>query len=196
MLLFAHTGITLGMAFAWDKCLDRLSPFLPCKLNSEKVTSLTRSIDYRIVLLGSMLPDIIDKPIGHLLFPDTFENNGRIFAHTLLFFMLIMTYGLFRFYQYGKNDMLVLALCSGFHLILDGMWMFTRTLFWPLMGWQFPSTDLVDLREWLESMGDAAKTEPVIYVTETIGLVILTILAVKILKNKSVLNFIKRGTIQ
>jgi hypothetical protein len=36
--------------------------------------------DIRLLILGSLLPDLIDKPLGHIILP---ENNGRIFAHTL-----------------------------------------------------------------------------------------------------------------
>ncbi len=196
MLLFAHTGITLGLALAWDKGLGRPFPSLLKKAVPKRISIAAQAIDYRLVLIGSLLPDVIDKPIGHLFFPETFGNNGRIFAHTLLFFLLLLSYGLFRFYQHQKNGMLVLALCSGLHLVLDGMWRSIHTLFWPAMGWQFPGTDLVDLKEWLEDMGEAAKTEPIVYVTEAIGILVLIIFASQILKNKQLLHFIKRGTIE
>ncbi len=142
-----------------------------------------------------MLPDIIDKPVGHLFFADTFDNNGRIFAHTLLFFLLLLIYGLFRFFRYGKNGVLVLALCSGFHLILDKMWLNTTTLFWPLKGWTFPETDLIDLEDWLSLIQETAQTEPVVYISETIGLVILLAVALTLWKNKKMLLFLKRGTV-
>ncbi len=196
MLLFAHTGITLGLALAWDKGLGRPTPFLPTKLNPEKLAGVAREIDYRLVLLGSILPDIIDKPIGHIFFAETFENNGRLFAHTLLFFLLLLSYGLFRFYRYGKIGFLVLALCSGFHLILDEMWHAAATLLWPLMGWDFPETDLIDLEDWLRTMGKAAQTEPLIYISETIGLVILLVFALKLWKNENLLHFIRQGTLR
>ncbi len=195
MLLFAHTGITLGLVLAWDKGLGRPFPSLLKKVTPEKITAVAQSIDYRLVLAGSMLPDIIDKPIGHLFFAETLDNNGRIFAHTLLFFLLLLMYGLFRFFKYGKNGFLVVALCSGFHLILDEMWFNTTTLFWPLRGWDFPDSDLADLEDWLSLVRETAQTEPVVYISETIGLVILLTFAFKLWKNEKMLHFLKRGTV-
>lgn len=40
-------------------------------------------VDYRIVAAAALLPDVVDKSIGRLLFRSTFE-SGRIFGHTLL----------------------------------------------------------------------------------------------------------------
>ncbi|MFO8102298.1 MAG: metal-dependent hydrolase [Dehalococcoidia bacterium] len=194
MLLFAHTGITLGLTLGWEKGLGRPIP-LPSKIIPQKFDTVAREIDYRLVLVGSMLPDIIDKPIGHFFFADTFDNNGRIFAHTLLFFLLLLGYGLFRFFHYGKNGVLVVALCSGFHLILDEMWLNTTTLFWPMKGWAFPESDYEDLEDWLSFVQESAQTEFLAYISETIGLVILLAVALTLWKNKKVLSFLRRGTV-
>jgi inner membrane protein len=50
MLLFAHTGITLGTAKVMARAAGWREKGLPALL------------DYRLVLIGSMLPDLIDKP--------------------------------------------------------------------------------------------------------------------------------------
>ena len=42
-----------------------------------------RRIDYRVVLLGAIISDVIDKPIGRIFFREEFE-SGRLFGHTLL----------------------------------------------------------------------------------------------------------------
>ena len=192
MLLFAHTGITLGLVYVWDRGLHRPLPPISNNLRG-KITGVTRKIDYRLVLIGSMLPDIIDKPIGHLFFNDTFDNNGRLFAHTLLFFLLLFGYGLFRFLRQGKNGFLVLAVCSGFHLVLDSMWGNTRTLFWPLKGWKFPESYVVDTMDWLKELSEAAQTDPPTYVSEGIGITILVIFVYLLWRRKSIGPFIKKG---
>ena len=42
------------------------------------------NMDLRFVALGAILPNLVDKPIGSLLFWDHFR-NGRIYAHALVF---------------------------------------------------------------------------------------------------------------
>jgi len=193
VLLFAHTGITLGAVFLWDRVFHQPVPPVITKPLSSKITGTVRKIDYRLVLIGSILPDIIDKPIGHLFFGDTFDNNGRLVAHTLLFFVLLFGYGLFRFYYQGKNGVLVLAICSGFHLVLDSMWDIPQTLFWPLKGWRFPESDVVDTIDWIKQIAEAAHTDPSYYVSEATGITILVVFFYLLWRNKSIIRFVKHG---
>ncbi len=51
------------------------------------------------MLIGSMLPDIIDKPLGGLICKETL-GNGRTYAHTLLF--LLLPFGLSMFLTSGR----------------------------------------------------------------------------------------------
>ena len=46
-------------------------------------------VDLRFLALGSVLPDLLDKPIGTIFFADTFA-SGQIFGHSLLFASLLM----------------------------------------------------------------------------------------------------------
>jgi hypothetical protein len=195
MLLFAHTGITLGLTYVWERLPLNYSEASTGKPGFSKLKLLQQNIDYRLVLIGSMLPDIIDKPLGHVLYPDTFNNNGRIIAHTLLFFILTLSYGLFRLYAYNKTGVLVLSLSSGWHLILDGMWYTHETLLWPMFGWSFPATEYTDIKEWLSEIGKAAHSEPVFYLTELAGFIILLLVSYTIFKNKRLTTFITKGRI-
>ncbi len=193
MLLFGHVGITSGVVWGWDKYLRHKIPF--AKKTTEASASIAGSIDYRLVVIGSMLPDIIDKPIGHLIFADALSNYGRIYAHSMLFFAILLVVGLYRYHHSGKLGFLILSLCSGFHLILDKMWYFTQTLFWPLKGWGFPESDFVDLFDWISSLNEGFKTNPQIYISETIGSIIILFIALKLFKNNRLLSFIKTGHI-
>jgi hypothetical protein len=60
----------------------------------EKSTNEKR-MDYRLVVIGSLLPDLIDKPIGRILFQNRFE-SGRVFAHTLAFVLVLISIGLYQ----------------------------------------------------------------------------------------------------
>ena len=123
MLILGHTGITLGMAALLSSAFSRsCSP--PAKMNGESqsigqsvepsdsqngsvthrpswLTYLSIHIDIRVLLIGSLLPDIIDKPVGLLFFSETLS-NGRIFCHTLLFFILMTIAGLYLYRSHGR----------------------------------------------------------------------------------------------
>ncbi|MBA7692845.1 hypothetical protein ES703_101414 [subsurface metagenome] len=81
MLIFGHVGITLGAAVFLNGALTK-SYSLCAGGRASGLASLGNRIDIRLLLLGSLLPDIIDKPIGQFFFRDTFS-NGRIFCHPI-----------------------------------------------------------------------------------------------------------------
>jgi inner membrane protein len=182
MLVFAHTGITLGAATIVADAVNRKPSWF---------ASISRYMDIRWLLVGSLLPDIIDKPVGQYLFRDTF-NNGRIFTHTLLFLVLISVVGILLYKKKRQTWMLALAAGTFMHLILDGMWQTPRTLFWPLLGFSFPK---VDLEGWEHNIWEALISDPQIYIPEAVGLTVLLVLGIYLLKRRGVINFLKRGRV-
>lgn len=121
MLLFGHLGVTLGIFFII--CL-----FIPL---------LRTIIDPRYLIVGALLPDIIDKPLGEIILASTFS-TGRMIGHTILLSIIILSIGLF---VYEKNrDIRTMSLAAGsfFHLMEDQMWGKPQIFFWPLFGWNFP----------------------------------------------------------
>ena len=107
MLLFAHLGLTLlsGRFMRWA--------------------------DMAFLALGSMLPDIIDKPLGILAFGT--PAAGRTICHTLLFLLVLGALAVY------MKDFRVASVFAGVlaHLILDFMWQSPVILLWPLLG-NFP----------------------------------------------------------
>lgn len=192
MLLFAHTGITLGLAWGLDGLRIRRSTSLEegrSRFAGSRPGALVSLIDFRLALVGSMLPDIIDKALGIYIFTETFS-NGRIYAHTLLFFLVLLLIGLFRYIRSGGIGVLVLAMCSGVHLVLDQMWLQPRTLLWPLLGLSFPRGDM---ENWLEHIVHALVAEPSVYVPELVGCLILAAFGIALLRTRSVSIFLRRG---
>jgi inner membrane protein len=182
MLIFGHTGITLGAATIVAGAANR-QPV------SGWFTALSRYIDIRVLLVGSLLPDIIDKPVGQYFFRETFS-NGRIFSHTLLFVIVLAAIGFFLFKRYRQVWMLTLAAGTFFHLILDGMWTIPATLFWPLLGFEFEKEDLTG---WLSNIFKALFTRPGIAIPEIIGLAVLVWFGMTLLYRKKVGFFLKYG---
>jgi inner membrane protein len=196
MLLFGHIGITLGTAVLLNAALSKSFPLstqpnqqLP---HAQQIKpSLLSRIDLRILLVGSLLPDIIDKPVGAFLFRDTFS-NGRIFCHTLLFLILITLAGFYLYRRYGRTWLLVLSFGTFMHLILDQMWLEPQTLLWPLYGFAFKKTDVTNLLEnWLRIM----HTKPDVYIPEIIGGVILVLFFLVPVYRRKVYSFIRNGQI-
>ena len=182
MLLFAHPGITLGAAtLLADAVNRRLSWF----------ASLSRYLDIRWLLIGSLLPDIIDKPVGQYIFRDTF-NNGRIFTHTLLFLIMISAVGIFLYKKQRKTWLLALTAGTFTHLLLDEIWQTPVTLFWPLLGFSFPP---VELEGWASNIWSVLFSDPRVYIPEIIGLLILLVLGVYLIKKRGFVTFLKRGKV-
>jgi len=152
-------------------------------------------MDIRVLLLASLLPDIIDKPVGRIIFSDTFE-NGRIFAHTLLFLLLITIIG---FCVPSKNRFRIgtaLALGVSAHLILDAMWLMPETLLWPLYGLSFgryPS----DLYSWagLQEAIQRVMEQPFLALPELLGVAAVVWLVYELVRKRRLYDFLRRGTV-
>jgi len=141
VLLFAHVGLALASA------------------------RLLNHVSLAFLALGSMLPDIIDKPLGLIVFGS--PNMGRIVAHTLLFLMLLSALSFF------SQDIRLFSLTWGvqIHLSLDFMWNSPKTFLWPLLG-PFPSAPLLDTMSFLQMLLSGLKN-PGILIPEIAGLAYL-----------------------
>jgi membrane-bound metal-dependent hydrolase YbcI (DUF457 family) len=91
-------------------------------------------IDYRFILIGAVLPDLLDGLLG--LFGVT-GASGRGVAHSLLTvtFVAVLVVLLFR----GQRRLSLVGTPVGWliHLVCDGMWNAPRTFLWPLFGTGF-----------------------------------------------------------
>jgi len=99
----------------------------------------------RAFFLGTLLPDLIDKPLFYIPFWWSGRNGEvtrilsgtHLFAHTGLFLLLLLGGARVR------RSLVLRALAIGVatHFILDvvGLSMGLETLLWPLLGWQFPA---------------------------------------------------------
>ena len=214
MLIFGHTGITLGAAVLLNGAFAKshnlttsgvnrlegqpqaLSGMLVSQNSSSagivsRFTSLANRIDIRLLLIGSLLPDIIDKPIGHFFFKETFS-NGQIFCHTLLFLIVMSLGGVYLYRSRNKTWLLVLSFGTFTHLILDLVWLTPRTLLWPLYGFSF---ERIDLSNWIQDMFYALLTNPMLCIPELVGTAVV-IWFISLLVHKGKLYaFIRNGRV-
>ena len=191
MLVFGHTGITLGIFGLSHSLLSgRFSApaFMSVSTKSASTNSTKWHIDYRFVLLGSMFPDIVDKPIGMLIFANTIA-NGRVYFHTLLVNLILLSVG-FYLLKRKRPHFLIFSLASSFHLVLDRMWLFPITFLWPLYGWRFPPGDI---SHWWQNMLNNLLTNPWTYWFEIVGATILLTFAIMLIKKETVGKFLLKG---
>jgi hypothetical protein len=91
-------------------------------------------LDYRLLALAAMLPDLIDKPLAMLVF--TQAHTSQLVAHSLLFHVAVLVLALL---FWRKQIPCVLAFNG--HLLADRMWRHTESFWWPLFGrqtfWEF-----------------------------------------------------------
>lgn len=180
MLFFGHTGITLAAAvtvykIAVNRGMGRISELL----------------DYRLVLVGSILPDLIDKPLGHIILRES-VGNGRLFAHTLLFLLTLFSLGLFCWRRFGSPGVLILAGGSFFHQILDSMWSHPETLLWPAYGLSFPKGEP---EGYFWHVLNKLMTDPFIYVPELMGALIVLGFLIRLIYLHQIRSFVETGRI-
>lgn len=170
MYLLGHTGISLGVAWAASFALGEQREISPYPRWSRW------RVDYRLVIVGSMLPDLIDKPLGMWILADLFS-NGRVVSHTLAFNLLLIAIGIALILWRNNSGWLTLGLASSGHLLLDQMWREPSTLLWPFYGLPFPRLDLAGYPlQWVQAL----YTSPSIYVPEILGGAILFVFALRL----------------
>lgn len=176
MIFFGHIGITTGV-------------FKVCENTGKRNKDIHRGYDFRYVILGSILPDIIDKPIGAWLLRSTFHNS-RIIGHTLLFSILLIMCGLYRRFKKGRKDMLLVGAGCIVHLILDSMWLYRGTLLWPLYGLKFPERAEGN---WLNMSLERLIQDPFYYLSEAGGFVYMLFLFLRGYNKDKLRGFIDKG---
>jgi hypothetical protein len=91
------------------------------------------AIDYRLVMVGALLPDVIDAPTG-----------GRWLAHTLLVSVTVL-FGVMlatRGRRLLRRQLIAIPIGMLLHLVLDGMWTDRETFWWPAFGAGLPDAPL------------------------------------------------------
>jgi hypothetical protein len=163
MLLFAHLGLTLASG------------------------RFMRWVDLAFLALGSMLPDVIDKPLGLVFFGT--PAAGRMLCHTLLFLLVLMALAFY------LKDVRLASVSAGVaaHLVLDFMWQSPVILFWPLLG-NFPLTRELGVFDYIQVLLYGLGN-PMVWVPEMLGLSYLLYFAYE---SRSVIavrwqNLVERG---
>jgi inner membrane protein len=87
--------------------------------------------DYRMIALAAMGPDLVDKPLATVYFYRKYK-SAVLFAHTLLATLLVFWVTVVRIPRIWVYSAAWLG-----HALLDRLWLFPDTFYWPLRGWRF-----------------------------------------------------------
>ncbi|MCZ6663488.1 MAG: metal-dependent hydrolase [Actinobacteria bacterium] len=127
-------------------------------------------VDVRFLLLGAILPDLVDLPIGTVLLAARFS-TGELWLHSLLLATIYMT-AVLLLTRRGRRRRAYMALGVGWllHLMLDGLWLSPEILFWPFFGWEIAAGEA----PYWPLAWERALSDPWRWVQEVIGLGYLT----------------------
>ena len=202
MNVFGHVGLTLGVAFSAEQIvrggLLRRRPARTTNAAAKAQASDERrrggaagSLDYRIVMVASLAPDFLDKPLGLWLAPDLVNHGTRTLGHTTALAVLLLAVAWGVLSVSGNRRWLTACASSAGHLVLDRIWTEPVTALWPLLGWTFPEVSTT-FSTWSSShVRDlfALYTDP----AEVAGAVVLMLFAVRVLRRKGALRLLRSG---
>lgn len=99
--------------------------------------------DVRWLLAGALAPDLLDMPVGTLIWAGVFS-SGEVFAHSLTVATVVGGTALV-FTGRGsgaRRGLMVMMVGWLIHLLADGIWLEPRVFWWPFGGWSFPAESL------------------------------------------------------
>jgi hypothetical protein len=123
-------------------------------------------VDIRYLVLGALLPDLIDLPIGTVVLADRYA-TGELWFHSLLAPTLYMSIVLLATSR-GRARRAWMALGVGWllHLLLDGVWVDREVFGWPFFGFEIP----VGESQYWEHAWERAFSDPWRWVKEALGM--------------------------
>jgi len=144
--MFALGELGIGLALAWA---------VSYRVRAE--------LDFRFVLLGSILPDLIDKPLGAIL-----HLEARLWAHSLLFLAALLAASL----APALKNLRWVGFGDAVHLLVDLIWQQPVVALWPFLGTAFPPGD-----QSFEGYFQVLLTDPYVQSGEIVGAAILIAVA-------------------
>jgi hypothetical protein len=99
--------------------------------------ALSRTLKVRGIfifpIIGAILPDLFDKPLGHIFLADSI-GHGRIYCHTLCFLMILSLIALGILWRYRSWALPLVCTGIAAHQIADTMWEVPANWLYPFLG--------------------------------------------------------------
>ena len=93
-----------------------------------------RRIDYRMILIGAVLPDLVDALLGLFFFEG---GAGRWIAHSVFTAIAVTVVIILAFRGDRRQSLFGIGVGWLLHLVADGMWAAPETFLWPAFGSEF-----------------------------------------------------------
>lgn len=148
-----------------------------------------RQVDYRIVIVFSLLPDLIDKPLSKLL-ESSFMYESRAVGHSLVFLGAIGLFAAVRWFWNKDTGLFLVFLAAFFHDVFDVMWFHPGIFFWPIEGWQFPK---LMAEAWLGTIQLGGYSIKQRELFDNISVLILLYFFMKIALRGKIFEFVRKG---
>lgn len=184
MLILGHVGVGLGIV--------QLAEVASGMMLGHRAHIVSRLTDYRFLAVGTILPDLIDKPLAWFILPGIL-NTTRSFGHTLAFSvaLLLMTIWSRRLKRSRIGLSLTLGTLS--HLLFDGMWSTPQTLLWPVFGWGFPGRIHHGLNNYWSVLWDNLWQFPWLGPSEVLGALVIAELLYRLWRAHRLKHFLLHG---
>ena len=101
------------------------------------VTLGRRRIDYRMIFVGAVLPDVVDGFLGLFFFDGP---AGRWIAHSMFAAIAVTVLIILVFRGDRRQSLFGIGVGWLLHLVGDGMWAAPETFLWPAFGTKFSTT--------------------------------------------------------
>lgn len=75
-------------------------------------------VDYRLLLIASLLPDLIDKPISYFFNAQSIF-IGRYYGHSLLFLLIMFIFAMIQWHWWNNPTGLIFCIGTLSHDVLD-----------------------------------------------------------------------------
>lgn len=100
------------------------------------------AMDLRFVILGALLPNLIDKPLGSVVFHDAL-GSSRVYAHALVAPVLVLALVMVATRRGTARRRAWLGIPIGWllHVFLDAQWLDPEGFWWPFLGLDFPAME-------------------------------------------------------
>ena len=85
------------------------------------------------VAIGSVLPDLVDKPLGYIIFGSTLD-NGKIYIHSLIIVLLLFITDLLVWRLFKSASGIFIAAGVLIHQLVDMMWTRQVNWYYPFFG--------------------------------------------------------------
>lgn len=139
--------ITIACCAVWAGC--RLLRSLPRQTVSpspdperngagRELPPLADAVDYRLVAVGSLLPDMVDRGLRAAAGGGSWSRDQHLLGHTLLLNSPLILAGIGLATRHQDVKLLAIGAAAMTHLLVDPVIRSPRTLLWPLLGVAFP----------------------------------------------------------